>query len=461
MKKLFGTDGIRGVANEYPITAEMTVRVGRAVATYFQNPSNSSKIIIGKDTRLSGVMLESAMVSGICSAGADACVTGVLPTPAIAHLTSFYKAIAGVMISASHNPYYDNGIKVFNGDGYKLTDEQETEIEKLVLNDGPGARNNESQKIGIYHNIEESESDYITFLKNAVPADILFKGVRIVLDCSNGATYRVAPQLFAELGADVETLAAMPNGININDGCGSQHTEHLIKAVKAARADLGLAFDGDGDRLIAVDETGEVLTGDHILAICAKVMNRKGTLKNNLVVSTIMSNMGFGVALKHMGIGHEITQVGDRYVIQRMLATGAVLGGEDSGHMIFADYHTTGDGILTALKLIEAVQTENESLSNLSKIMTVFPQILMNVDVQSKPAIEAVPEIMEAIRSVAAELGDNGRVLVRYSGTQPLCRVMVEGPDETSTRRYCNQIADIVKNSIGAGGKGNGESERR
>ena len=461
MKKLFGTDGIRGVANEYPMTAEMAVRVGRAVATYFQNPSNSCKIIIGKDTRLSGVMLESAMVSGVCSAGADACLAGVLPTPAIAHLTSSYKANAGIVISASHNPYYDNGIKVFQGDGYKLTDEQELEIEKLILYDASGDQNKEPQKMGTCHNIEESESEYIAFLKNTVPAEMLFKGVKIVLDCSNGATYRVAPQLLADLGTEVETLAVMPNGININDGCGSQHTEHLVEAVKAARADLGLALDGDGDRLIAVDETGAVLTGDHILAICAKAMNRKGTLKNNLVVSTVMSNMGFGVALKKMGIRHEMTQVGDRYVIQRMIETGAVLGGEDSGHMIFADYHTTGDGILTALKLIEAVQAENESLSNLSKIMTVFPQILMNVDVQSKPAIEAVPEIMEAIRSVAAELGDHGRVLVRYSGTQPLCRVMVEGPDETSTRRYCTQVSDIVKNRIGIEGKRDGESQKR
>jgi phosphoglucosamine mutase len=273
--------------------------------------------------------------------------------------------------------------------------------------------------------------------------------MKIVLDCSHGATYRVAPQLFAELGADVESLAVKPNGTNINDGCGSQHTEELIKAVTARRADLGLAFDGDGDRLIAVDETGKVLTGDHILAICAKVMKQKGTLKNNLVVSTVMSNMGFGIALKKMGIAHEITQVGDRYVIQRMIATGACLGGEDSGHMIFSNHHTTGDGILTALKLIEAVQIESQSLSNLSKIMTVYPQILVNIDVKTKPDIKDVPEIMDVIQSVEAELADNGRVLVRYSGTQPLCRVMVEGPDETSTRRYCNQIADIIMNNIG------------
>lgn len=449
MKKLFGTDGIRGVANEYPITAEMAVRIGRAVATFFGGKGSSPKIIIGKDTRLSGDMLESAMVAGICSAGADACVAGVLPTPAIAHLTSSLKANAGIMISASHNPYYDNGIKVFKGDGYKLTDEQEVEIEKLILNDTSGARHKDSHKMGTAHNIEKSKSDYISFLKNAVLAEILFKGLKIVLDCSHGATYRVAPQLFAELGADVESLAVKPNGININDGCGSQHTEELIKAVTAKRADLGLAFDGDGDRLIAVDETGEVLTGDHILAICAKVMKQKGTLKNNLVVSTVMSNMGFGIALKKMGIAHEITQVGDRYVIQRMIAAGAVLGGEDSGHMIFSSHHTTGDGILTALKLIEAVQIESQSLSNLSKIMTVYPQILVNIDVKTKPDIKDVPEIMDVIQSVEAELADNGRVLVRYSGTQPLCRVMVEGPDETSTRRYCNQIADIIMNNIG------------
>lgn len=449
MKKLFGTDGIRGVANEYPMTAEMAVRVGRAVAGFFKDKGRPAKIIIGKDTRLSGVMLESAIVSGICSAGADACMAGVLPTPAIAHLTVSFKANAGIMISASHNPYYDNGIKIFKGDGFKLSDEQELEIEKLILNAGPDTRKKGSHKLGTCHHIEESHSDYIAFLKHTLPAEMSFRGLKIVMDCSNGATYRVAPQVLANLGAEVETLAVAPNGININDNCGSQHTQDLVRAVQAARADLGLAFDGDGDRLIAVDETGDVLTGDHILAICAKVMKHNGTLKNNLVVSTVMSNMGFGVALKKLGIRHEITQVGDRYVIQRMLASGACLGGEDSGHMIFADYHTTGDGILTALKLIEAVQTENQSLSQLSKIMTVYPQILMNVDVETKPAIEDVPEIMKAIQSVEAELGDNGRVLVRYSGTQPLCRVMVEGPDETVTRRYCTQLAEIISYNIG------------
>jgi len=457
MKKLFGTDGIRGVANEYPVTAEMALRLGRAAAVYFNQKGRSSKIIIGKDTRLSGIMLESAIISGICSAGADACTAGILPTPAVAHLTAAAKATAGIMISASHNPYYDNGFKIFKQDGFKLTDEQEVEIEKLILNDGPAAWFEASRKVGTCHHLDQSASEYIAFLKNTVPAEMRFTGLKIVMDCSNGATYRVAPQLFSELGADVETLSDAPNGININDACGSQHTENLIAAVRSKQTDLGLAFDGDGDRLIAVDETGSVLTGDHILAICAKVMKQKGTLKNNLVVSTVMSNMGFGVALKKMGIRHEITQVGDRYVMQRMLEAGAVLGGEDSGHMIFADHHTTGDGILTALKLIEAVKAENQSLSHLSKIMTVYPQILMNVDVSAKPNIEEVPEIAAAIDAVEAELGKNGRVLVRYSGTQPLCRVMVEGPDEGATRRFCSQIAVTIKNSIGIGDK-NGEA---
>jgi len=452
---------MRGVANEYPMTAEMALCLGRAAAVFFNQKGRPTRIIIGKDTRVSGLMLESAMVSGICSAGADACTAGILPTPAIAHLTASVVANAGIMISASHNPYYDNGFKIFNQDGFKLSDDQEVEIEKLILNDAPAARFKASHKIGTCCRLEQAQSDYIAFLKSTVPPEVSFTGLKIVLDCANGATYRVAPQLFHELGADVETLADAPNGTNINDACGSQHPDNLIEAVRAGQADLGLAFDGDGDRLIAVDETGSVLTGDHILAISAKVMKQKGTLKNNLVVSTVMSNMGFGAALKNMGIRHEIAQVGDRYVIQRMQDAGAVLGGEDSGHMIFADHHTTGDGILTALKLIEAVKTEHQSLSDLSRIMTVYPQILMNVDVKAKPDIEDVPEIVAAIGAVEAELGESGRVLVRYSGTQPLCRVMVEGPDEAATRRYCAQLSDIVKNSIGVGAKRNGESEKR
>ena len=451
MKKLFGTDGIRGLANEYPMTAEMALQVGRAVVTYFAGAGNEARIVIGRDTRLSGDMLESGIVAGICAAGGNAYLTGALPTPGVAFVTASLKASAGIVISASHNPYYDNGIKIFKGDGYKLSDETEIEIEKMILDENSPAPELDSRKMGTAQRYQDAQADYITFLKNALPGNKPFQGLKIVLDCSNGATYRIAPELFTELGAEVESLAVQPDGININDDCGSEHPEALVQTVLGSSADMGLAFDGDGDRLIAVDETGQVLSGDHILAICARDMKQKGTLKNNLVVSTVMSNLGFGLALKKMQINHEVAQVGDRYVMQRMITSGAVLGGEDSGHMIFADYHTTGDGMLTALRLIEAMQTEKKPLSELCTIMTVYPQVLLNIDVNTKPAIESVPQIIEAIRSAEADLGQKGRVLVRYSGTQPLCRVMVEGPDADKTRRFCQQIADIIKNKLGTG----------
>jgi len=451
MKKLFGTDGIRGVANEYPMTAEMALQIGRAVVAHFTRTGNGARFVIGKDTRLSGDMLESGLVAGICAAGGNAYVTGVLPTPAVAYTASSLKAAAGIVISASHNPYYDNGLKIFSGNGYKLADETEIEIENLILGDNRQHQRFDSRRLGTVERHRSAAVEYAAFLKSTLTADKPFQGLKIILDCSNGATYRIAPALFAELGADVESLAVQPNGININDECGSEHTEALIKKVVANQADIGLAFDGDGDRLIAVAETGEVLTGDHILAICARDMKQKGTLTNNLVVTTVMSNLGFSAALREMHIDHEVAQVGDRYVMQRMLASGAVLGGEDSGHMIFADSHTTGDGMLTALKLIEAIQAANKPLSELSAIMAVYPQVLINVAVDAKPAIEDVPQIIEAIRSAEAELGDKGRVLVRYSGTQPLCRVMVEGPDEAKTQDFCSQIADIIKVNLGAG----------
>ena len=290
---------------------------------------------------------------------------------------------------------------------------------------------------------------YISFLNSTLSENTSLKGLKTILDCSNGATCRIAPELFSELGAQVDALAIQPDGKNINDGCGSEHPEALIEKVLETKADLGLAFDGDGDRLIAVDEKGGILSGDQILAICARDLKQKGRLKNDLVVSTVMSNLGLGVALQNMGIHHEISGVGDRYVMEKMMATGAVLGGEDSGHMIFSGDHTSGDGILTALKLIEAMNTANQHLSELKKIMTVYPQVLINVDVQTKPDIHSVPAIADAIKSVESNLGDRGRVLVRYSGTQPLCRVMVEGPNELETRSYCEQISDIIEKIIG------------
>jgi len=449
MDELFGTDGIRGVANQYPMTPEMAVNIGRAVAAIFKGDDKQSKIIIGKDTRISGDMLEHALVSGICSMGVDAYLTGILPTPGVAFMTSSTGANAGIMISASHNPYYDNGIKIFKGNGYKLSDEEEDEIEQLVFNKSIASTSKSVRDTGRVYKIADAGSTYGSFLKRTVPENYYFKDIKIVMDCSNGATFEVAQAILTELGAKVKTLYVTPDGKNINDNCGSQHPENLRKSVVKNGADIGLAFDGDGDRLIAVDEKGSVKTGDQILAVCAKFMKQKGLLKGNQVVSTVMSNMGLGKALKEMGIKHMTAKVGDRYVMEKMISSGAVLGGEDSGHMIFLDYHTTGDGILTSLKLIEAMKEESKPLSELCKIMKVFPQVLINVDVERKPDLENVPAIKDAIESVEKRLGEKGRVVVRYSGTQSICRIMVEGPTINETGKYCRQLADIVKETLG------------
>ena len=449
MGRLFGTDGIRGVANEYPLTAEAVFEIGRAVASFFCGGAIPTKIIIGKDTRESGDMIEEALASGICSVGTDACLAGILPTPAVAHLVSSNDAAAGIVISASHNPFYDNGIKIFDADGYKLSDLREDEIERLLpANNIDHSAGKSNHRIGNVETLKDAPERYLAFLQNTLPDARLFNGMKIVLDCSNGATYAVAPKLFQDLAAQIEAINISPDGKNINAGCGSEHPETLIDTVLAKKADIGLAFDGDGDRLVAVDEKGLVISGDRTLAICARSLKRKGLLKNNLVVSTVMSNLGLRLALKELGISHLMSQVGDRYVLQQMNANGAIIGGEDSGHMIFLDQHTTGDGMLTAIMLIQAMCDENKPLSELSQIMAVFPQVLLNIDVQKKPAIESVPEIMAAIRSVEDRLGEKGRVLVRYSGTQPLCRVMVEGLEKDETRRYCQQIADVVKAAL-------------
>jgi phosphoglucosamine mutase len=437
------------VANEYPITSEMAVDIGRAVGSYFKGIDGKSKIIIGKDTRISGPMLEYGIVSGICSMGGDAYLTGILPTPGIALITSLSRANAGIVISASHNPFYDNGIKLFNKDGYKLSDDKEMEIEALILKSEIASRCRGIRETGRVYQKKNAAKKYVAFLKDTLSKGCSFKGLKIVIDCSNGATYRVAPELFDNLGAQIESMFINPDGKNINANCGSQHPEALARKVVENNADIGLAFDGDGDRLIVTDEKGTIIHGDQILAICARDMKKKGVLKNNIMVSTVMSNMGLGVALKDMGITHVKANVGDRYVLEKMLTIGAVLGGEDSGHMIFLDQHTTGDGILAALRLIEALKSEAKPLSELSQIMTVFPQILLNVDVKRKPDIKNVPEIKEAIKSVEARLGEKGRVLVRYSGTQPLCRVMVEGPVIDEVKRYCRQIADVVEEKLG------------
>lgn len=444
MKKLFGTDGIRGVANRHPMTPEMAVAIGRAVAAFFKTDS-SARVVIGKDTRISGDMLECALAAGLCSMGADACLCGVLPTPGVAAIAAKLGACAGIVISASHNPYADNGIKVFDGKGFKLSESVERELEEQIVKERHGSS---SHVVGRCDAIMDALDYYGDFLINSVP-DLSLEGLRLVLDCSHGATFQAAPDVFSRMGAEIFVLSDKPDGVNINAGCGSQHPEALRKAVVKHKAHAGFAFDGDGDRVIAADETGRVLTGDQALAVCAVHMKQVERLVGNRVVATVMSNMGLKIALKKQGIHLSLAQVGDRYVMEMMKSEGAILGGEDSGHTLFLDRHTTGDGILSALQLLEAMRTASKPLSELAGIMSVFPQILINIPVSEKPDIETVAGIRDAVGQVETRLGDEGRVLVRYSGTQALCRVMVEGPSQKETRTFAEQIAEKVRVTIG------------
>ena len=449
MEKLFGTDGIRGVANEYPMTADVALNVGRAIAYISKRKGHTPRIIIGKDTRLSGDMFESALISGICSMGVHAISVGVIPTPGIAFLTSNMRADAGIVISASHNPMQDNGIKIFNSDGLKLPDEKENIIEELIFFNNMHKLHPAPKELGKLSRMDDAAGRYVDFLKQTFPQDLNPEGMKIVLDCSNGATYRVAPATFTELGVDVTTLFDQPDGKNINLNCGSQHPEALAAEVIRQKADAGFAFDGDGDRMIAVDEKGTVLTGDQALAICSAVLKKEGKLTNNLVVRTVMSNLGLSVTFQKLGFDSVFARVGDRYVLEEMRAKRAIIGGEDSGHLIFLQHHTTGDGLITALQVLAAMNKEGKPLSELAGIMTVFPQVLINLDVKRKPEIESVPEIMTAIKQVEEKLGDKGRVLVRYSGTQNMCRVMVEGSTKEETQTYCRQIANVVEKMLG------------
>ncbi|BBO67026.1 phosphoglucosamine mutase [Desulfosarcina alkanivorans] len=454
MGDLFGTDGIRGMANQYPLDCETALTAGRAIAAFFENTATggSNRFVIGQDTRISGNMLVSALAAGICSMGKDVYLAGVIPTPAVAFLAAARGFDAGIVISASHNPYYDNGIKLFRRDGYKLSDEAEAGIEALIRNPGPLlAESAAIRQVGTVHHLDDARGQYRRFVGGCLSDGISLAGMKLVVDGSNGAASDIAPVLFRELGASVKTMGCSPDGININDGCGSQHPEALAERVVKDGAALGLAFDGDADRLIAVDEKGTVLSGDQVMAICARDMKEKGQLANPVVVTTVMSNLGFGAALKKMGIDHIQARVGDRYVMQEMVAADAVLGGEDSGHMIFLNHHTTGDGMLAALKLVEAMQSSGRPLSELSTVMTVFPQRLINVDVRAKPEIGTIGPVMQVIETVENQLGEQGRVLVRYSGTQPQCRVMVEGPTEQETNALCRQIARVVEQELGNG----------
>lgn len=449
MGKLFGTDGIRGEANRYPMTAEIAFGVGRAVAYLFKKNGHRARVIIGKDTRISGYMLESSLEAGVTSMGGHPYLVGVLPTSGIAFIAQSMRADAGVVISASHNPYQDNGLKIFSGNGFKLTDEEEAAIEDLILNNKLVDFLPEAKGMGKAFRMEDVQGRYIVFLKNTFPRNLSMEGLKIVLDTANGAAYRVAPTAFTELGAEVDVIHNSPNGLNINDQCGSQHTDDLKERVVASGAAIGLAFDGDGDRLIAVDEKGNGITGDQVLIICANMLKKDGKLKNDLLVTTVMSNLGLRMACKKYGFRYHASKVGDRYVLEDMLSMGAIIGGEEAGHMIFLDHHTTGDGIIAAMQLIAAMVREGKPLSEMASMMDIFPQKLINVDVKSKPDIAAVPRLVEAIRQAERELGDEGRVLVRYSGTQNMCRVMVEGPSATVTEKYCGQIAAVVINELG------------
>lgn len=450
MKKLFGTDGVRGVANVYPMTTEMAMQLGRAAAYIFKDGSKRRhRIVIGKDTRLSGYMLENALVAGICSMGVDVLQVGPLPTPGIANITSSMRADAGVVISASHNAFQDNGIKFFSADGFKLPDELELKIEKLIDSKKIDALRPTATEVGKAYRIEDAAGRYIVFLKNTFPQEMDLSGLKIVLDCANGAAYKVAPAVFEELGAEVIRYGVSPNGTNINAGCGSTCPSVISEAVKLHRADIGIALDGDADRVIVCDEFGNEVDGDHIMAICASDMLKRKLLKKKTLVATVMSNMGLDIALRKCGGKIIKTDVGDRYVVEAMRAGGYNLGGEQSGHMIFLDYNTTGDGVLSALQLLAVMRREEKTLSELAEIMIPLPQVLCNTRVREKVDIYAIADVAAKIKDVEAKLANEGRVLIRYSGTEPLLRVMIEGQDKYEITSWANEICELVKKHIG------------
>ncbi len=443
-KKFFGTDGVRGVANVYPMTTEIAMQLGRAVAYLFKGSDKRRRIVIGKDTRLSGYMIENAMASGICSMGVDVQLVGPLPTPGIAFITNSMRADAGVVISASHNPYQDNGIKFFSNDGLKLPDEMELRLEQLMFSEELDVLRPTADEVGRAFRIDDATGRYIVFLKHAFPRDLDLRGMKIVVDCANGAAYKVAPAVFEELGADVVRMGVSPNGTNINAGCGSLYPAQLAEAVKEHGADVGVALDGDADRVIFVDETGREVDGDHIMAICATRMLAEGTLSHNTLVATVMSNMGLDIALRRAGGTVVKTAVGDRYVVEEMLKKGYNLGGEQSGHMIFFDHNTTGDGVLSALQTLAIMQRTGKPLSQLAEVMTALPQLLVNVRVKEKVDLATVPAVQQVIDACNEALGETGRVLIRYSGTEPLLRIMLEGENDQQIQRLADEIADAV-----------------
>jgi phosphoglucosamine mutase len=468
-QKLFGTDGIRGLANEFPMTGEIAMAVGRAVAHVLRahpsvtagslplglksldsnKPVRRARIVVGKDTRLSGYMIEQAIASGICSMGADVILIGPLPTPGVAFIVQSMRADAGIMISASHNPYFDNGIKIFSGDGYKLPDEMETEIERLVLTQEINQIRPTGDLVGKAYRIDDVYGRYVVALKALFPKTMDLLGVRVLLDCANGAAYKVGPLVFEELGAEVIRRGMSPNGVNINDKCGALHPEQMAGATTEYRADIGIALDGDGDRCILSDETGEIVDGDQIIGLCALQMAAEGNLRKMTVVTTPMSNIGLELMLKENGIQMIRAQVGDRYVVDTMRKNGYNLGGEQSGHVVFLDQSTTGDGIVASLKVLEAMRRTGKPLSELKKAVKLFPQVRNDVRVSRKEPFANHKEITQAIQAAEEALKNKGRVFVRYSGTEPLARVMVEGEDAAQISQLSQTIATSIQRILG------------
>ena len=453
MRKLFGTDGIRGEANIHPITGEVAMALGRVVTHYFQSRySHYQKplIVVGKDTRRSCYMLEQAFSAGVCSQGGRVILTGPLPTPAVAFVTQSMRANAGVMISASHNPFYDNGIKIFDGQGYKLSDEIEMELEKMVL-DQKLVPVKSKGELGNARRLDEVVGRYVVQVKSAFNQNYTLEGLRIVLDCAHGAAYKVAPMIFSELGAEVFSLGVSPNGENINDRSGPLHPQKVQEDVRRYKADLGICLDGDADRVLLVDHKSQVVGGDQLMGILARHLLDRGRLKTgDPIVGTLMSNLGLEYYIKSLGLKFERTQVGDRYIVEKMRKVSSLLGGEPSGHFIYRDHSTTGDGPLAALKIIEAMKFRKVSLHAMAKEIELFPQAHRNTVIKRKLPLESISSLQKTLKRVEKELGERGRVLLRYSGTEPLARVMVEGEKRDQVEGFCNELNEIVSHELGS-----------
>jgi len=452
MTKLFGTDGIRGVANIEPMTTETALRVGRAAGYIFLRDDRRHRVLIGKDTRLSGYMLESALIAGICSMGVDVLVVGPLPTPGVAYILRSLRADAGIMISASHNPYEDNGIKFFSPEGFKLADDVEREMERLLSSGEIDSIRPTAEHVGKAFRIDDAVGRYIEFVKATFPKGMTLEGVKIVVDCANGALYKVAPQVLGELGATVFPIAVEPDGKNINADCGSQYPERMIEKTCEVGADLGLSFDGDGDRVVMSDAKGQLVDGDCQMAISGIDLAVSGKLAKNTVVATVMSNVGLEVALERAEVTLERTPVGDRYVVERMLEGGFNLGGEQSGHIVFLDQNTTGDGMIAALQLLAIMQSTGKDLAELAKCFEPFPQMLVNVRTAKRQNPESLPGFKEKIKKLEKVLGPHGRILVRPSGTEPVIRIMAEGRDADKTKQVVDELAEHVRAEVGEDG---------